>query len=639
MKKTYFLLLLMFLTSGALFAQYETYHVEEGETLSQIADKFKISKKSILKLNPDLKEGDIANQTIVLPPSESTKKTPPASMVRFKEYRVKPKETLYSLAKRNNISVEDIKKHNPYLYEEELGENDIIKIPIYESEIKNINAAVKSSTFENLIHIVMPKETKYGISKNYGMSVEELEQLNPLINGLHPGQFLKVKNPIAVKKEEESQFDYYKVPAKETFYSLTKKLDISRDSLERLNPILKDLGLQAGMDLRVPNGLGTVPKSDKLELTKIDLSSNLTSPKTQKMAILLPFNLQQLNNLKKGEEDEEEETKEDVLRKDVYLQISLDLYSGIKMALDSVERMGIPVKAQTFDTQRNSKKLAQILNQHNFEDTRIMIGPLLPAHIEQTAKTLSRTNTAIFSPLTSAEINGSDKIFQSRPSNLTKEQVLTEYLKSNQEDKNILILGDATNQTYISNLNAALSSTRRIKQAKKEYLQRSDLTKLLDKEKPNWVIIETDDIGAINNAISNLNAIRSDYEIRVFTSNLSKINEAEVESEYLSHLNFTYASVDRSDTATESNNFVKLYTQKYGISPSSYAIRGFDVTLDAILRSAAYDDIFEATTEVEGYTEYVENRFHYLPKSINGYYNNAVYLIQFDTDLQLKVIN
>src|SRR5690625_1864719 len=217
----------MFFMSGIHIAQYETYRIEEGESLSEIADKFKVSKNSILQLNPDLKEGDIANKTIILPPSESTRETPPASMVRFKEYRVRPKETLYSLAKRNNISIEDIKKHNPFLYDEQLGENDIIKIPIYESEIKDFNVAVQTSTFENLIHIVMPKETKYGISKHYGMSVEELEQLNPLINGLQPGQFLKVKNPIAVKKGKESEINYYQVLPKENFNSLPKILTIS----------------------------------------------------------------------------------------------------------------------------------------------------------------------------------------------------------------------------------------------------------------------------------------------------------------------------------------------------------------------------------------------------------------------------
>src|SRR5699024_6445295 len=213
------------------------------------------------------------------------------------------------------------------------------------------------------------------------------------------------------------------------------------------------------------------------------------------------------------------------------------------------------------------------------------------------------------------------------------------YLKSNQEDKNLLILGSSSRSSFTNKLSAELSNLRSITQANKDYLQRSDLEKMLDKEKPNWVIIETDDLGAINNAISNLNAIRSKYEIRIFTSDLSKINAAEVESEYLSHLNFTYTSVDRSDTARESNVFVQEYLKKYGVMPSSYAIRGFDVTLDAILRLAFSKDIFKGIKKTKGYTEYVENRFDYKTKSANGFYNNAVYLLKFDENLQLKVIN
>src|SRR5690625_2272946 len=629
--KKIILILMAFSMYGAALAQYETYRIGENENLSDIADKFEVSKQAILELNPDLKKGDIAHKVIILPPGETTEKTAKASMVRFKEYRVKPKETLYSLAKRNNITVEDIQKHNPYLYEEQLGENDMIKIPIYEEELKDFNISVQTSTFENLIHIVMPKETKYGISKHYGMSVSELDSLNPLIKELQPGQFLKVKNPKAVKKEKVAEFNYYKVQPKETFYGLTKKLNISQDSLERLNPILKELGLQAGMELRVPTGVGAIDEVLTAGLSKTNLFEKLKPGSHQKAAILLPFNLNQL-------EDPEKE-QEDILRRDAYLQISLDLYSGIKMALDSAHKMGISIKAEVFDTQRNSSRISQILKNNNFEDTRFMIGPLLPIHIEQVAKELRDTQVAIFSPLTSAEINGSEKIFQSRPSSSTKEKVLLDYLKNNQQDKNLLILEDKNHLSFTNQLRSTLPGLKKIQQAEKEYLQRSDLTKVLDESRPNWVIIETDDLGAINNAISNLNAIRSKYEIRVFTSDIGKIHEAEVESEYLSHLNFTYASVDRGDTETENNLFSKKYFEKYGIHPSSYAIRGFDVTLDAVLRSAVYDDIFEASREHREFTEYVENRFHYLPKSIHGFYNNAVYLIQFDTNLQLKVIN
>lgn len=629
MKKSFFLLFLIFFVSGNIFAQYKTYRIEKEKTLDEVANKFKVSKSAILKLNPDLREGDIQNKTIAIPPRESTESTTPASQIRFKEYRVQPKETLYGLAKQNNVSIDDIKKFNPYLYEEELGEYDIIKIPIYESEIESFNTSVQTSTFENLLHIVNPKETKYGISKQYGMSVEELNELNPFIKELHPGQVLRVKNPRAVKKEKESQFDYYEVKPKETLYSLTKRLNISTDSLEQLNPILKELGLQAGMQLRVPNGTGASMDAEDFISKKLDLNAKTKILTQQKIAILLPFNINKID-----EEDEEES-----LKKDAYLQVSLDLYSGIRMALESAQERGISIDAQVFDTEVNAAKLNQILTQHNFDDTHIVIGPLLPTNIEKVAKQLKNKDVAIFSPLANGDLKGSDKIFQSRPSSAMKEQVLLNYLKANQEGNNFMILGDAKHAKFTALIKSSIPSSKMIEQAKKEYLDRSDLTKLLSKNQPNWVVIETDDLGAINNAVSNLNAIREDYEIRIFTSDKGKIYDAEVQTEYLSHLNFTYASVDKSDTPIEDESFVKKYVQKYGINPSSYAIRGYDVTLDAILRNAVSKDIFDDQIDMKGYTEYVENRFDYKVKPLNGFYNNAVYLIQFDENLQLKVIN
>lgn len=629
MKKTYFLFIFILLLSGNIFAQYETYRVEKEKTVAELADKFKVSKETLLKLNPDLKDGKVANKTIIIPPRESTESTTKASRIRFKEYKVKPKETLYSLAKRNNITVDDIKKYNPYLYEKELGEYDLIKIPIFEEEIKNFNSSVQTSTFENLLHIVTPKETKYGISKHYGMTVEQLDSLNPFIKELQPGQVLKVTNPNSIKKEKEDQFDYYEVKPKETLYSLTKKLNIAQDSLEKLNPILKELGLQAGMQLRVPNASGSDLSTEFKLSNKLDLSKEKKLLTQQNIAVLLPFNLHKI------EEEEEEES----IKKDGYLQISLDLYSGIKMAMEDAQAMGISIRAKVYDTQISPQKIDQILGQNNFDQTHLVIGPLLPGNIEKVAKELKNKDIAIFSPLANGELKGSDKIFQSRPPAGIKEQVLLNYLKANQDGKNFMILGDAKHQAFTKQILSGISNSRMIQQAKAAYLDRADLTKLLSKDQPNWVIIETDDLGAINNSISHLNAMRKDYEIRIFTSDKGKINDAEVQSEYLSHLNFTYASVDKSDTSTEENSFVKKYVQKYGITPSSYVIRGYDVTLDAILRTAVNNNDFTNHSDMKGYTEYVENRFDYKAKTFNGFFNNAVYLIQFDENLQLKVIN
>ena len=83
---------------------------------------------------------------------------------------------------------------------------------------------------------------------------------------------------------------------------------------------------------------------------------------------------------------------------------------------------------------------------------------------------------------------------------------------------------------------------------------------------------------------------------------------------------------------------MKNYEEDYGIIPNKYAVRGFDVTYDLLLRLAMAEDLYEAL-ELKGSTEYVENKFDYHKKMIGGYYNDAVYIIQYEEGLKLKVVN
>ena len=63
--------------------------------------------------------------------------------------------------------------------------------------------------------------------------------------------------------------------------------------------------------------------------------------------------------------------------------------------------------------------------------------------------------------------------------------------------------------------------------------------------------------------------------------------------------------------------------------PNKYAVRGFDVTYDVLLRLAATDDVYdEATTAYQ--TEYIESKFWYQPQASSGYTNKAVYILQYN---------
>jgi ABC-type branched-subunit amino acid transport system substrate-binding protein/LysM repeat protein len=103
------------------------------------------------------------------------------------------------------------------------------------------------------LHIVLKGETVYGLSKDYNVLVRDIVMENPnAMNGISPGDSLRIPYPAATAGADTSQYIYHKVVSKETAYSLCKQYKISIALLDSLNPILKTKGLQAGQTLRIP---------------------------------------------------------------------------------------------------------------------------------------------------------------------------------------------------------------------------------------------------------------------------------------------------------------------------------------------------------------------------------------------------
>ncbi|HIO26065.1 MAG TPA: LysM peptidoglycan-binding domain-containing protein, partial [Flavobacteriaceae bacterium] len=621
------------------FAQsFETHKVKSGENISSIAKKYNVSEQSIYKYNPDAKKGNLTGTVLVIPVGKSSdgRNLEKTTVLNFKEYKVKRKETLYSIAKDNRISVEDLKKYNNYLYKEELGKGDVIRIPIFtKNDTININNSVQNSTFENLKHVVLPKEGKMAIARKYGMTVEQLDALNPGVSSLQPGQVLNVINPqnkdTKAALNSVDNFITYTVQPKENYYRLTKRFNTTKDSLIKYNPILAEEGLEAGMTIKIPkpqtmlNDTLSVSNAEKIKLEKL-----ISNRSRKNLAIMLPFSLRQFEG--------DSIDKEALLKDDRVLRVSLDFYSGVVSAIDSVEKMGIPISAKVFDTEKSSSKTDEILRSLEYANYDAVIGPILTKNVERASRVFNRNNIPVLSPLIDAELNGEANLLQTRPSKLMMEKALITYIDSLKEGKNLLILADKKHDYLKSKLAYTFPEAKVVQQAKEEYMQPSDLVKVLSKEQENWIILESDDLELISNATSYLNAMVPEYQIRIFTSDKSEPYEDEISNEYLSNLKFTYASVAKECENFENNSFVKSYVSDYGVLPNKFATRGFDLTYDLLLRLSVAENLYEAL-ELEGVTEHVENKFSYHKKMIGGYYNDAVYLIQYDEGLKLKVVN
>ena len=155
-----------------------------------------------------------------------------------------------------------------------------MRIPVYNQnkELKLVEKKnIPSQTYN--IHKVKPKETKWRLAYKYGMTISELDSLNPiLVNGLKIGQEIRVRNTLLLDSipEKDTLYNYYSVQPSEGFYSIEKKLGINRSDLESLNPRLIETGLQAGMLIKVPELLsGELKVENDLLIERINLIDSI----------------------------------------------------------------------------------------------------------------------------------------------------------------------------------------------------------------------------------------------------------------------------------------------------------------------------------------------------------------------------
>ena len=178
---TSLLFILIFTVNAFSQENYIKHRIEKGESIYKISKKYNVKPDVIFQLNPVAKKVLKVN-SILLIPNSNTQNT--AIIL----HEVLPKQTLYSISKQYAISIEDIKNANPIIDKEglEIG----LKLTIPKKEAKHEIAILTEpknplpEKIQNLgitTHEVLPKETKYGISKQYGITVQELEILNPEI--------------------------------------------------------------------------------------------------------------------------------------------------------------------------------------------------------------------------------------------------------------------------------------------------------------------------------------------------------------------------------------------------------------------------------------------------------------------------
>lgn len=630
-----FLLVLVFAFSfHAVNAQnFSTHQVKQGETIESISKRYYVTPFDIYNLNPDAKKGLKPNTVLIIPISKAVKPkiTVTKTLTGYKSHKTKRKETLYSLSKRYNVSEEDIKKYNKFLYSNPLRKGDRLQIPIF--QVTEVVEELKPTTE----YTVKPKEGKWRIAYKYGITVDELETLNPEMGDvLKEGQVINVPNlGIEQQKTVDEQYSYYTVLPKEGFYRLKLKLGLEQAQLEVLNPGLKETGLKSGMILKIPYSEDIQGLAES-ELKYVNLVDSIYDVNTKHIAIMLPFRLNRVDF------DSIEDTKRS-LKKDPYLNASLDFHSGVLMAIDSLKKLGISLKVDVHDTKNQVSEVSNIINNNNFEDVDVVIGPLTSKCFEKAASELRLYNIPVVSPA-GTKLKLYENVFQSRPSDDLLKTKIINYVKADSLISNVLIVADTKHILKANSLKEEFNQatqvmSRKNKQGEDEFfVTKEDIEHALKPGK-NIVFLETQNAGFASNVTSVLASLIKEYnkaleqeavKIELVTTRINAAFQGDqINNTHLSKLNFHFASASKDYHESDNNFFVKRYTKLYNITPNKRAVKGFDLTMDTILRLVSSQGIYRSVNNAP-LTEYVENKFAYKKKLAGGYYNNAVYLVKYD---------
>ena len=630
MKNFFTVLFLVFALS--LSAQdFKTHKVEDGETIEDIAKRYLITPFDIYAVNPDAKENFAVGTTLIIPTSK-VKNTAlvedSREIIDYKSHKVRRKETLYSLSKKYNVSEDDIKKSNPRLYAEVLRKGDRIRIPRFKT-------VVSKQTLTNTLkkYKVLPSEGKWRVAFKFGITVQELEALNPQMNEvLQPGDELNVPN-IADNEEKltESEYNYYEVLPAEGFYRLEQKLGLTEAQLKALNPELNDGGIKLGMVLKIPKDIDAMTTvSDST--ANVDLVSSISNLETTKrLAILLPFRLHKVDL------DSIAEVK-DVMKADRVLNTALDFHSGVIMALEAAKRNGISSSIDVFDTQSRTSEVAKIARDNDFSSYDAVIGPMMSKTFDRFASDINTNTVPVFAPLSRPSKLPSN-VYQTIPEKALLVEKMIDFVKQDTTKANVIILADQKHKAQSNALKREFPSARQLftevskKTGKDNYFIYPTYFKGLFKPGKNYVFLETDNVGFGTSAISLLNGEQDPYkQIILVTTNKTRAFESDGPDNnyHLSNLKFHHPTIYKQANYN-AEGFVQDYKARYGLTPSKYAVRGYDLTMDIILR-LSQDENGLLNTDLE--TEYIENKFRYSKKLFGGYINQSAYIVKFE-DLNL----
>ena len=214
----------------------DNYIVQRGDTLWSIAKKFNTNVNDLKKANNLVNNTLYVGQNLVVPDyytAEDTNIT----------YIVKRGDTLYSIATQYGVSVNDLRNYNN-LTSDLLSIGQQIKIPSSQTVITPSEDDIIN---EPNTYIVQLGDTLYSISRKFNVPINDIKIANNLTNDiLRVGQMLQ----IPTSNISTNNIIVYTVKKGDSLYAIAREYNTTVDDIKQLNNLTSDV-LRINQELQI----------------------------------------------------------------------------------------------------------------------------------------------------------------------------------------------------------------------------------------------------------------------------------------------------------------------------------------------------------------------------------------------------
>ena len=479
-----------------------------------------------------------------------------------------------------------------------------------------------------IFHTVVKGETLYSIAQKNAVGIDTLKLYNPGLS-----QYLAIGMEIKIPKHYDSEtYIVHNSERKSSLVEIAELYDVDYDEVARLNPRISRKA-KKGQAVKIP--------VEKIETQETTRETSLSPPpdslynpcyyegeyksRTYNIALLLPLFLEEIDSI---------EVKKEVTIEDIAAIPSLrfmDFYAGFKMAVDSMNKLGMKINLFVYDVDNKPEKADKVLLSSELSSMDLIVGPFYGKSFAKFASFAKTFRIPIINPLSTREeiIFNNPYVFKVKPDVKNQLDIITAYLIENYPKSNIvLVRGNKykykSEVSYIRNMlnksrqshvylpNNTIAETiieqsetgRLLTENKllklddfsnnlldssyfsnlvKEMVYHSDsLSKLsynLSKVRNNVVVALGDNIVYVKDLTSQLNKLSLDHDITlVGMPEWIDYNEIETQQKLNLKLHcFTSFLVDYSDPDIQL--WVNNFRKKYNSEPTfdNYAFDGFDL--------------------------------------------------------------